>query len=91
MPTPLKKDAAIGGYNNPAFFTEGWYEEIKNALQKADGLVECEHNRWNIQQLLLGFTPADKTTYQYICTEQKKTAKQLSPLSCICSSLECRM
>lgn len=81
MPTPLEEDAAIGGYNNPAFFTEGWYEEIKNALQKADGLAECEHNRWNIQQLLLGFTPADKTTYQYICTEQKKTAKQLSPLS----------
>lgn len=81
MPTPLAEDAAIGGYNNPAFFTEGWYEEIKNALQKADGLAECEHNRWDVQQLLLGFTPADKTTYQYICTEQKKTAKQLSPLS----------
>ncbi len=81
MPTPLKEDAAIGGYNNPAFFTEGWSEDVKPALKEAKGLAECEHNRWDVQQLLLGFTPADKTTYQYICTEQKKTAKQLSPLS----------
>lgn len=81
MPTPLAQDAAIGGYNNPAFFTKGWYEDVKHALKEAKGLAECEHNRWNIQQLLLGFTPADKTTCQYICTEQKKTAKQLSPLS----------
>ena len=81
MPTPLGQDAAIGGYNNPAFFTEGWYEDVKHALKEAKGLAECEHNRWDVQQLLLGFTPADKTTYQYICTEQKKTAKQLSPLS----------
>lgn len=81
MPTPLAKDAAIGGYNNPAFFTEGWYEDVKHALKEAKGLAECEHNRWDVQQLLLGFTPADKTTCQYICTEQKKTAKQLSPLS----------
>jgi hypothetical protein len=81
MPTPLKEDAAIGGYNNPAFFTEGWYEDVKHALKEAKGLAECEHNRWDVQQLLLGFTPADKTTCQYICTEQKKTAKQLSPLS----------
>ena len=81
MPTPFAEDAAIGGYNNPAFFTEGWYEDVKHALKEAKGLAECEHNRWDVQQLLLGFTPADKTTYQYICTEQKKTAKQLSPLS----------
>ena len=81
MPTPLAEDAAIGGYNNPAFFTEGWYEDVKHALKEAKGLAECEHNRWDVQQLLLGFTPADKTTCQYICTEQKKTAKQLSPLS----------
>lgn len=81
MPTPLAEDAAIGGYNNPAFFTEGWYEDVKHALKEAKGLAECEHNRWDVQQLLLGFTPADKTTYQYICTEQKKIAKQLSPLS----------
>ena len=81
MPTPLSEDAAIGGYNNPAFFTEGWYEDVKHALKEAKGLAECEHNRWDVQQLLLGFTPADKTTCQYICTEQKKTAKQLSPLS----------
>ena len=77
----MSKETAVGGYNNSKFFCEGWYQTVKDALKDATNLAECEHNRWNVQQLLLGFTPADKTTYQYICTEQKKTAKQLSPLS----------
>ena len=81
MPTPLAEDAAIGGYNNPAFFTEGWYEYVKHALKEAKGLAECEHNRWDVQQLLLGFTPVDETKYGYIRKEQKNTTKLLSPLS----------
>ena len=81
MPTPLAEDAAIGGYNNPAFFTEGWYEDVKHALKEAKGLAECEHNRWDVQQLLLGFTPVDETKYGYIRKEQKNTTKLLSPLS----------
>ena len=33
---------------------------LKSAIDKyKSALAICEHNRWNVQQLLLGFTPAD--------------------------------
>ena len=32
----------------------------KEKNENVELLARCEHNRWNIQQLLLGFIPADK-------------------------------
>ena len=62
LPTPLAKEAAIGGYNNPAFFKEGWHAMVTEALKNDPNLAKCEKNRWNVQQLLLGFIPADSAT-----------------------------
>lgn len=59
----LSKVASIGGYGNDELYgDENWYITFEQALKYANGLAECEHNRWNVQQLLLGFIPADKVT-----------------------------
>ena len=76
LPTPLAKDAAIGGYNNPAFFCEGWHLAVTEALKNATYLAECEHNRWDVQQLLLGFTPADKATYEAVQNKYGERSKE---------------
>ena len=61
----MSQEEAIGGYHNVLF--ERQYEgdmnlkkELDLYLQKNEAyLAECEHNRWNMQQLLLGFSPAN--------------------------------
>ena len=55
---------ARGGYGNPMFNQCDLLLRLENALQNAEGLAECEHNRWNTQQLLLGFTPASCEIYK---------------------------
>lgn len=79
----MSKETAVGGYNNSKFFCEGWYQTVKDALKDATNLAECEHNRWNVQQLLLGFTPADITTS---CTYWVKDNKTL--LDCVESDMK---
>ena len=65
---PVNEQEAIGGYHNILF--DRIYDEKQeiNTLEKElntyfkkneSHLAECEHNRWNIQQLLLGFSPAN--------------------------------
>ena len=40
---------------------EGTLAKIKNAISaNMDALEVCEHNRWDIQQLLMGYSPADE-------------------------------
>ena len=34
------------------------------SVLKFDGLARSEHNRWNIEKLLFGYTPCDKDTYE---------------------------
>jgi hypothetical protein len=77
----LTNEAAVGGYNNQDFFKAGWYQMVKDALDNApkdekEYLAECEHNRWNVQQLLLGFTPADMTTYYKNWVEKDENQKK---------------
>lgn len=83
----LSQEASVGGYTNSELFgNENWYMTFEFALKHAQGLAECEHNRWNIQQLLLGFTPAEKSiddklqTYvkdKKVIPERKSEFKQI--------------
>ena len=37
------------------------YDALKSCIDaNADVLARCEHNRWNVQQLLMGYSPCDK-------------------------------
>ena len=56
----VSDEAARGGYGNEIYSQSDWQACLEKALEHAPGLDQCEHNRWNIQQLLLGFIPADK-------------------------------
>lgn len=85
----LSEVAAIIGYNNNEFFTGNWKENLENALaelskpigqDKKEYLAECEHNRWNVQQLLLGFSPADAEKFAELCKEQAKEKAEVSPI-----------
>ena len=85
----LSEEAAIIGYNNNEFFTGNWKESLKKALaelskpigqDKKEYLAECEHNRWNVQQLLLGFSPADAEKFDELCKEQAKETAEVSPI-----------
>lgn len=89
---PMTQEEAIGGYHNPLFARK--YEGEMNLEKELDAyleknkacLAECEHNRWNIQQLLLGFAPAnvleDNQLKAYVqdgavAKEKKEEFKQL--------------
>ena len=85
----LSEEAAIIGYNNDKFFIGKWEEDLDNALaelskpdeqDKKDCLAECEHNRWNVQQLLLGFRPADAEKFAELCKEQAEEKAEVSPI-----------
>ena len=85
----LSEVAAIIGYNNNEFFTGNWKENLENALaelskpigqDKKEYLAECEHNRWNVQQLLLGFSPADAKKFAELCEDQAKEKAEVSPI-----------
>lgn len=77
---PYESDEiARGGYENEMFNQPDWYMRIEKALENAPGLAECEHNRWNVQQLLLGFIPADKEIDEKVQNiKGKLTEEQLS-------------
>lgn len=63
---------SITGYGNEILFEtlKNWgdlYLEALQAQKDKDGnffdyLARCEHNRWNLQQLLMGYMPADTDT-----------------------------
>lgn len=85
----LSEVAAIIGYNNKEFFTGNWKENLENALaelskpigqDKKEYLAECEHNRWNVQQLLLGFSPADAKKFAELCEDQAAETANVSPI-----------
>lgn len=49
------------GYHGKMYETSDIQTIIKSAIDKYQSeLAICEHNRWNVQQLLLGFTPANQ-------------------------------
>jgi hypothetical protein len=57
----LRAVAIIGGYNDAMYDDSNWQKEIEAAIEhNMHALAICEHNRWNVQQLLMGFAPADE-------------------------------
>lgn len=58
----------------------GGYGDIRKKIAKAgDALAECEHNRWNVQQLLMGFrayTDAETRKYMDIKSESPVDASR---------------
>lgn len=53
----LSKEHAIGGYHNTLFKDPQLLQQIATAIEQNTHLAECEHNRWNVEQLLMGFAP----------------------------------
>lgn len=37
---------------------------IENAIKDNELLAKCEHNRWNVQQLILGYYPCDRGLFE---------------------------
>ena len=55
----------IGGYRNAIFDNENFYLELARAIQANESVLEiCEHNRWNVQQLLAGFAPCSADEFE---------------------------
>lgn len=69
----LPPEAAIGGSENPYLFEmENFYTKFEDAIKDNEkreysnkkhekNLARCEHNRWNVQQLLMGYMPCGET------------------------------
>lgn len=54
----LSKNETLGEYDNPIFDNKSFVQDVKSLLQSNASIVaKCEHNRWNMEQLLMGFTP----------------------------------
>ncbi len=52
---------------------------LREALKKYENILAiCEHNRWNVQQLLMGFSPCDKSNDAacHILNEKHKSKKE---------------
>ncbi len=74
-----------------------------DSVLKFDALARSEHNRWNIEKLLFGYTPCDKDTceelirllcekkgveYKHMKDELKKSTKKVHPDICACDILK---
>ena len=49
------------------YFADSMYQKLRSMSKNEDCqdiMARCEHNRWNVQQLLLGFSPADEKTLE---------------------------
>ena len=61
----MQHDPRYGTYagvlNLLASDLDGTIAKITDAISKRkDSLAYCEHNRWTMQQLLLGYAPSDE-------------------------------
>ncbi len=55
------------------YFVDSIYQKLRSSSEPvsddyAEHLARCEHNRWNMQQLLSGYNPCDKALYQMFCS-----------------------
>lgn len=58
----LSENETLGEYGNPIFDNRSFVQDVKSVLQShASTVAKCEHNRWNVEQLLMGFTPMKST------------------------------
>jgi hypothetical protein len=57
----LHEAAMIGTYNDEMFADAEWQTRIEQAIEKnMQALMISEHNRWNMQQLMMGVSPCLK-------------------------------
>lgn len=57
----LRAVAIIGGYNDAMYDDSNWQKEIEAAIEhNMHALAICEHNRWNMEQLMMGYSPCKK-------------------------------
>ena len=58
----LSENETLGEYGNPIFDNRSFVQDVKSVIQShASTVAKCEHNRWNVEQLLMGFTPMKST------------------------------
>ena len=77
----LKNPQNSFGYNGLAFHSIGFLDMLKEWLiDNKEYLAPCEHNRWNVQQLLLGFRPASEQVDKDICKEQEEVKQAVAPI-----------
>lgn len=69
----LSENETLGEYGNPIFDNRSFVQDVKSVLQSHASIVaKCEHNRWNVEQLLMGFTPmksADDEQFRILVAE----------------------
>ena len=72
----LSENETLGEYGNPIFDNRSFVQDVKSVLQSHTSIVaKCEHNRWNVEQLLMGFTPmksADDEQFRQLVDENNK-------------------
>lgn len=57
----MTPEHAVGGYNNALFQNLDFVKQVSQAIQEhSDVMARCEHNRWNMEKLLMGFAPIGK-------------------------------
>ena len=70
----LSENETLGEYGNPIFDNQSFVQDVKSVLQSHASIVaKCEHNRWNVEQLLMGFTPmksADDEQFRILVAEK---------------------
>ena len=82
----LSENETLGEYGNPIFDNRSFVQDVKSVLQShASTVAKCEHNRWNVEQLLMGFTPmksADDEQFRQLVDEnnEEKINKKKSEL-----------
>ena len=82
----LSENETLGEYGNPIFDNRSFVQDVKSVLQSHASIVaKCEHNRWNVEQLLMGFTPmksADDEQFRKLVDEnnEEKINKKKSEL-----------
>lgn len=72
----LSENETLGEYGNPIFDNRSFVQDVKSVIQShASTVAKCEHNRWNVEQLLMGFTPmksADDEQFRQLVDENNK-------------------
>ena len=72
----LSENETLGEYGNPIFDNRSFVQDVKSVIQSHTSIVaKCEHNRWNVEQLLMGFTPmksADDEQFRKLVDENNK-------------------
>ena len=65
---PPVPSSVCGRLPDDLFAVPGLEDWLDDAIAAAgESLAECEHNRWNMQQLLMEFSPADREQDAELC------------------------